>query len=447
MSEGIEYPALPDEVLSTRTNMNISSIKSAMERGQLIINEEYQREAVQRSKPDFRTRLIESVLMNFPIPPITILKTPSGQPDEILDGQQRVTTVLDFMKIDGSFSIKGEALMKLDYDIFSKKKFKDLPEEYQWRIENYKIGVDEVRETDDYPAEDIYTIMNTNRIDMKHEELMKSRYCREDAYQLLAEYSESEPWLSSVAAKRNSRGKATGLAFKALMSIDYGNALPSGSQGKCLEWYMERVLRGDNPTPGNVLRAKLQSTLRLLKSVFGDTPSMKIDYVIPSNTKLYSINFYILFYCIRRAKTEYSSQIIESNAGAIREGFYAFVNNHRYDYLENRALSGKAISKRNLHCWDNFFHPLLELLTEDEPTRDERRIFTPTQRDVIIGKALEDEGGIFCHYCKNEIMSVGSVEIDHIKPWSEGGKTVIENGAVIHSSCNKERHHARGEEE
>ncbi len=61
------------------------------------------------------------------------------------------------------------------------------------------------------------------------------------------------------------------------------------------------------------------------------------------------------------------------------------------------------------------------------------RKFTDSQRET----AFERQDGI-CSRCKKK-FPIGDMEADHIKPWSEGGKTIDENCQMLCRQCNREK--------
>ena len=63
----------------------------------------------------------------------------------------------------------------------------------------------------------------------------------------------------------------------------------------------------------------------------------------------------------------------------------------------------------------------------------------------MIKKALFRPGYI-CSYCGNEILSIEDSEVDHIIPFSLGGKTVLENAQLLHRHCNREKSDSLDEE-
>lgn len=45
--------------------------------------------------------------------------------------------------------------------------------------------------------------------------------------------------------------------------------------------------------------------------------------------------------------------------------------------------------------------------------------------------------GYICSYCNNKILSIDDCEIDHIIPFSQGGKTEKSNAQLLHRHCNR----------
>jgi hypothetical protein len=91
---------------------------------------EYQRNLVW--KDEQKSRLIESILMNFPLPPFYLNQQKDGK-YVIIDGLQRTTTLYDFL--ENKFSLKGLKVLTT----LSGKKFSDLDNALQAKIEEKKI--------------------------------------------------------------------------------------------------------------------------------------------------------------------------------------------------------------------------------------------------------------------------------------------------------------------
>lgn len=70
-------------------------------------------------------------------------------------------------------------------------------------------------------------------------------------------------------------------------------------------------------------------------------------------------------------------------------------------------------------------------------TRNEKhlnlRAFSDKEKRIM----YEKQQGI-CHICKNP-FDIKQMEGDHIKPWSKGGKTTLENGQMLCEDCNRHK--------
>ncbi len=75
-------------------DISFGELVSLYEKDELVIQPEYQR--LFRWDQTQKTRFIESLLLNIPIPPIFVFSDSSGR-WELVDGLQRVSTVLEFM--------------------------------------------------------------------------------------------------------------------------------------------------------------------------------------------------------------------------------------------------------------------------------------------------------------------------------------------------------------
>ena len=93
--------ALQDEIIAKSAQiktdsypMSIGELVNLYRDGELDVHPEFQR--VYRWTPTQRTRLIESVLLGIPMPPIFVAQRLDGIWD-VVDGVQRLSTILQFM--------------------------------------------------------------------------------------------------------------------------------------------------------------------------------------------------------------------------------------------------------------------------------------------------------------------------------------------------------------
>ena len=62
-----------------------------------------------------------------------------------------------------------------------------------------------------------------------------------------------------------------------------------------------------------------------------------------------------------------------------------------------------------------------------------------------VRKQLYDAGPV-CALCKNQIHSFDDSTVDHIHPYSKGGKTILTNAQLAHRSCNARKNNSLQEE-
>lgn len=82
------------EVVTTGYDMSVGEIVNLYRNGELVINPEYQR--LYRWDSTRKARLIETILLGLPLPPIFVYQRMDGI-WELIDGLQRVATLLEFM--------------------------------------------------------------------------------------------------------------------------------------------------------------------------------------------------------------------------------------------------------------------------------------------------------------------------------------------------------------
>jgi len=134
------YPELDPEADSTSTEAHddrpvssqpydwtISTLRDKYERGQVDLQPQYQRAYVWELKPELPSRLVESLLLEIPVPPIYFGRMPGGRL-EVIDGQQRLTTLIKFVR--NEFPL--QRLLRMGS--LNGKEFRHLSEEHQAKV-------------------------------------------------------------------------------------------------------------------------------------------------------------------------------------------------------------------------------------------------------------------------------------------------------------------------
>lgn len=118
-------------IVTEQARYPIKSIKLMLDSGDYKLNPEYQRR--KRWDNGRKSRLIESFIMNVPLPPIFLYEYDYSK-FEVMDGLQRLTSIYDFY--NGDFVLEGlEYWKELDG-----KKYQELPIEIQKGIDRRYIS-------------------------------------------------------------------------------------------------------------------------------------------------------------------------------------------------------------------------------------------------------------------------------------------------------------------
>jgi hypothetical protein len=140
-------------------------------RGELAINPKFQRRSVWSAKA--RSFLIDTILRQLPIPMIYVrqnIDLNTGKTiREVVDGQQRLRAVLDYLK--GSFSIS-----KAHNQEFGGSRFTDLAPEIQKRFLRYCFAVDVLEGATDAEILNIFARINTYTVTLNAQEKLNAEF-------------------------------------------------------------------------------------------------------------------------------------------------------------------------------------------------------------------------------------------------------------------------------
>jgi len=156
---GSVYPYdMPKEVDVSEEHFTVFEINRKKVKKLLILNPEFQRNLVW--KPEQKSRFIESILLNIPLPPFYVNQDKAGK-FIIVDGLQRISTMTDFLS-DTSFKLEKLKVLT-DFNGF---KFQKLPSKLQTSIEDKKLLFYVLRPS--VPVVMVYDIFLIELIPMEH---------------------------------------------------------------------------------------------------------------------------------------------------------------------------------------------------------------------------------------------------------------------------------------
>ena len=171
-----------------RSSFTVLDFSSWEEAGVLSLAPKFQRRSVWK-KPA-RSYMIDSILKGMPVPPIYLRVTQNPEKTktmrEVIDGQQRLRTVLDFISDDFSLlaSVSEEA---------PGKKFSQLTDNQQDSIRKYSFICESFSSISDEEVLEVFARMNTYSVKLNAQELRNGQFFghfKRCAYSLAHEHLE-----------------------------------------------------------------------------------------------------------------------------------------------------------------------------------------------------------------------------------------------------------------
>src|SRR5882762_8332271 len=161
-------------VVTRSTDPEIESLYGKHKRGKLILEPDFQRRFVWDKLK--ASRLIESALLNVPLPIIYLAEEADGR-ESVIDGQQRLTSFFSFM--DGKFP-NGETFRLTGMKVFEeleKKTYKEINENLQDKIRYYQIRAITILNTSDANLKfEIFERLNRGAVSLNNMELRNCLY-------------------------------------------------------------------------------------------------------------------------------------------------------------------------------------------------------------------------------------------------------------------------------
>jgi Protein of unknown function DUF262/HNH endonuclease len=427
-----EYPELDAEteelvvdsddhpVSSQPFDWTISTLREKYERGQIDLQPAYQRDYVWDLRPELPSRLIESLLLEIPIPPIYFGKMP-GKRLEVIDGQQRLTTLIRFVRND--FPLQRLQRMST----LNGKSFRDMSEEHQAMVLDATIRTIVIDAGTNHNLRyEVFERLNRGSMPLNEQELRNCVY-RGPFCNLLAELEIDPSWRKVKGGEKPDPRfleREMILRFFAFANrIDHY----AGNLKRFLNDYMATYAPRDE-VQIKAQAALFRQTMQNIYIVFG--PNAGCLYSTGTEDRQtvegkWDTRFSISAFDIQAsALLGYTPAKVQEVAEQIREAYiFYLLTNPQVRLAISRQPAGKAATKLR---WFGFKVEVQNILNKAV----EPRFFSYEVRRQLF------DASPMCAICKNQIHSFDDSTVDHIHPYSKGGKTILTNGQLAHRSCN-----------
>jgi hypothetical protein len=282
---------------------------------QLIIDPDFQRNIVW--KPKQKSWFIESVILNFPLPPFYLNQDKKGNL-LIIDGLQRTTTLIDFM--DNKFVLSElEALP--DYNGLN---FKLLPPEIQSKIEDKKLLLYILKPTTPTVViYDMFNRINTGGTQLNRQEVRNCIF-RGESTRLLKKLANEDVFKKAIDdGISDTRMKAREAILRYLAFKIKNYSAYNGDMSEFIEDAMKQINQMNNHKI-EALEADFRRVMQTTFNLFG-----KKNFRIPSSKTRGAVNIAILE-SVAHYFSNVDDNFIKTHKTSIVENFRKLIENPEY---------------------------------------------------------------------------------------------------------------------
>ena len=387
-------------------------------RDRVDTNPDYQRPPVwTRSQKQL---LVDTILRNYDIPKLYWQRT-GKKPDkyDVIDGQQRLRAIWEFFQ--GEYGLPRNADPIDEYAVAGLK-YGDLPDELRIRLDTYPLDIVLVEDADEDEVREMFLRLQ-NGTSLRAQEKRNAYPGRmRDFVRELA----GHPFFTSVGFS-NSRFTYD-LVGAQLVCLELAGGPANVKNRDLNKMYEENTSFEDKCQEAKAVRRVLD----LLSDVFSDkTPELTRYNVIA----LYCVAAELLASYVRRQFTPIVHDWFIDFEARRRQQEELSEDEAEAEWVTYKEKISHSTDSEDSIRWRMDF--LLKDLLLQHPTlslKDSQRDFTQQQRLAVYRRDLGS-----CQVrlqCKGAKVRWDDWHCDHRVPWSQGGKTTVENGQVSCTACN-----------
>jgi len=392
--------------------MTVAAVMNWLQHETINLNPSYQRDPVW--KKEQKVYLIDSIIRDYDLPKLYFLKVNDDKYD-VVDGQQRVRTLSEFL--DDEFSLSAS-----DYNgEYAGKKFSQLPPKVKNLINEFELHIVELngdRWTDEVIRDVFQRLQKGTPLNPA-----EKRHALTGNIRLVVEDLSSSNLFSKCSQLSSSRFGYEDAAAKILHLILDGekNGLKAASIAKTYKNYRDLSL-----TDSRV--QELKKAMNFLSKALDGNPYFKKYSVISVTTAMVELMKNLSFV---GKHEEVAAMLIKIEEDRLNNDKLSS-QDPNYN-VELSKLTSAARSDRVDHLkWRKTFY-INRLKALGLSSKDPVRLFKHTDRSILLQKQNNA-----CAICKSSITAKNS-QVDHIHPHSLGGITEIENAQLLCVKCNRSK--------
>jgi len=407
--------------------------------GQINLNPGFQRRSVWTVND--RRRLIQSIVSDYPLPNVFLYcRSSKGKTIyDVIDGKQRLETILMFMGIGRFSKEQFDAKLALDGDgpcwwdwRAVRAEARDVRHRFEWfQLQTVEVS-GELREIVDLFVRINSTGKRLTSGEKRHARFYNSRFLSE-ADRLVRVHEKHLVQHRVLSRGQLDRMKGTELFSELLMSIHQGSLINKKTA-------LDRAI-GNDGINGNTLARivrEFTATMTLIKRMFPQLSSTRFH----NTAEFYSL--FMLVWEMQHAKMVLNDKCRNGMAAELMRRLSTGVDGLRDSYRRATptkpqlpyseyllTVQGDTDSIATRQRRAKILHGLLMPIFEH---KDSKRTFSPEQRRILWNTDVRHK----CVRCRR-LLTWEDFTIDHIKPHGRGGKTLLDNADLMCRSCNSRK--------
>lgn len=410
-----------ERVTLEKADRSLAEFHRWYKQGRVIIDPEWQRNYVW-DRPR-ASKLIESFLLDIPVPVVYLNRT-SGGKYEVIDGLQRLTSVFDYF--DNKY-----ALQRLDVlTDLNGKRFQEIPQAHQRKLEDVTLRSFELT----HGSRDIQFIvferLNTGGIKLNDMEIRNCLYrgTLNDLVKELAETADFKAAVGQGGLSKRMQDRALVLRFLAFHERTYLRC--QHGLKRFLNEFLD-TYRDAKPEKIEEYRKAFVHAMKACVTVFGGSGfRLKNETVRPASKSggewATRLNMAI-FPVVGTAFVKYDLGRITRAADAIYEEYLDMITGDAQWVDRVRRASFEAA--RLEYTFSTWYKRLEDVLIPYEANDSTRAFSRGLKKEMF-------EANATCSLCGQRIALIDDAALDHDTQYWRGGKTVPENARLAHRLCN-----------
>lgn len=418
------------KIYTEQSDPEIDGLYQRWKRGKLDVQPDFQRYFVWDIGKS--SRLLESALLDIPLPVVYLTEEPDGK-IYVIDGQQRLTSFFAFM--DGLFpDKKGKPFKLTGLKVLKEhqgKLFTQLSEDVQDKIRYCKIRtITFKKESNPNLKFEIFERLNTGSVPLNSQELRNCIY-RGKFNNLVKELAADRDFLGLLGLQhpdRRMKDVELVLRFASFFHnthINYKSPIKNFLNSEISRF------RNISDRDADQLRSAFKNSVAIIKSLLGENAFKRYykgsvenpnGYWERSrfNTSLYDV--------LMDSFARVDKNNVYANLDAIREAFI-FLMTSDVDFIDAIEI-GTSEERKVVRRFEKWRSVLNEILGEQ---KRHPRCFSYKLKVQLF------DSNPTCALCKNQIIQIDDAAVDHIEQYWLGGKTIPENARLTHRYCNASR--------